>query len=607
MTQHHLTKSDFKLGYVCPFKLKYKKLGYPNTLKDNAALEFFAEGGFMVEAIVHAVMKVNPHAVFEKTLTSGRFFARVDGFEQFKDRVVLTEIKAKSVKSGDASQFFSKKSSEVVSDWLPYMLDITFQVMVAELCFPGVPVEARLCLVNQNKSCSVDAIYSNIDLFEDAEDRDRSLPRAVYTGDIDALRADNFLEFIDVRECVDQLMPLVKAKAAELLDFLDGNRQDIMPQLGLSLCKTCEYRDADAVRDGFAECWGETPARGDNLIDLYRAGNGSAELKEAIAVRIERRELQLIDLPDSYLANGKSYGPPRRNQVDSLRSGKEVIDIELAKKLGEMTYPLHFIDFEASRIPVPYLSGMKPYEIAAFQFSCHTLKTPAATELVHHEWLNLNDVYPNDEFVHELKKAIGNDGTVLIWSGYELTTLRHIRRQLRERGQFTTEIAQWMEGLVGIEPAIGEEDKSKGKRIVDLLNLSQAYYAHPSMKGGHGIKRVLDSIWSDAEHLWSDPWFSLYYKTGSDGKPIDPYQTLVSGGSAIERALAETDDSVEGAVTDGVGAMRAYQDMLYGQNRSDLALRDRMRDSLYRYCGLDTAAMVMIWKHWLTLSSSKET
>jgi hypothetical protein len=23
-----------------------------------------------------------------------------------------------------------------------------------------------------------------------------------------------------------------------------------------------------------------------------------------------------------------------------------------------------------------------------------------------------------------------------------------------------------------------------------------------------------------------------------------------------------------------------------------------MRDSLLRYCGLDTAAMVMIWKHW---------
>jgi hypothetical protein len=51
-------------------------------------------------------------------------------------------------------------------------------------------------------------------------------------------------------------------------------------------------------------------------------------------------------------------------------------------------------------------------------------------------------------------------------------------------------------------------------------------------------------------------------------------------------------------VTDGVGAMRAYQDMLFGLNRDNPEIRDSMRDSLLRYCELDTAAMVMIWKYW---------
>ncbi|MEY3482060.1 MAG: hypothetical protein RLZ40_103 [Actinomycetota bacterium] len=32
VTERHLTKSDFKLGYQCPFKLKYKKAKYPSTL-----------------------------------------------------------------------------------------------------------------------------------------------------------------------------------------------------------------------------------------------------------------------------------------------------------------------------------------------------------------------------------------------------------------------------------------------------------------------------------------------------------------------------------------------------------------------------------------------
>jgi hypothetical protein len=33
-------------------------------------------------------------------------------------------------------------------------------------------------------------------------------------------------------------------------------------------------------------------------------------------------------------------------------------------------------------------------------------------------------------------------------------------------------------------------------------------------------------------------------------------------------------------------------------------MRDKMRDSLFRYCGLDTAAMVIIWKHWRHVTAS---
>jgi hypothetical protein len=45
--------------------------------------------------------------------------------------------------------------------------------------------------------------------------------------------------------------------------------------------------------------------------------------------------------------------------------------------------------------------------------------------------------------------------------------------------------------------------------------------------------------------------------------------------------------------------MRAYQAMLYGKRRGDEAHRTRLAEALYRYCALDTAAMVMIWKYWL--------
>lgn len=594
--EHYLTKSDFKLGYECPFKLKYKKAKYPSTLQNNEMLEFFAEAGFMVEAVAHAVMESNPGVEFEKTLQAGRFSARLDGFEQFADRIVLTEIKAKSVDGASTEQFFKKRTREVNGDWLEYMLDITFQVMVAEACFPGVTVMPQICVVNKNTPCSLDAIYANIDLLEDSDDRDRSLPRAVYTGDKAALRADHFLEFINVRECVDILMPEVRAKAAELLDFLDGKRPDITPRLGLSPCKNCEYRDADPVRNGFADCWGTTPARGANVIDMYRAGNGSNELKGEVARRIAARDLLLVDFPDDLLSGGSSYGPTRRNQKKAAVTGKHVVGQGLRDELAKLEYPLHFIDFEASRIPVPYLPGMKPYEVVAFQFSCHTLESPTSTNLVHREWLNLRNVYPNEEFLRELRAAIGDRGTVLTWSGYELTTLRHVRRQLRERGLLSSDLAGWLSGLVGPVPVEGEEDKVVGRRVVDLLKISQAHYAHPLMRGSHSIKKVLDAVWSDAPHLWSDPWFAEYFKKASDGAVLDPYATLAAAPMDVD--LGDTDETDDSAVTDGVGAMRAYQDMLYGQHKNDIALRDKMRDSLLRYCGLDTAAMVIIWKHW---------
>ena len=585
------------LGYDCPFKLKYRKAGYPDSLRENEMLEFFAEAGFMVEAIAHAVMRANPLVEFEKTLSHERYYARLDGFEEFADRIVLTEIKAKSVESADPEQFFKKKSREVNGDWLQYMLDITFQVMVAEACYPGKRVAPRICVVNKNSPCGIDAIFRNIDLIEDSADRDRSLPRAVYTGDVEALRADHFLEFIDVRECVDVLMPEVRAKAKELLMFLHGERPDITPQLGVSPCKTCEYRDVDPQHDGFAECWGPTPPRGANVIDLYRAGNGSNELKDEIARRVASGKLTLVDLPVHMLDGGGSYGAPRRNQMQAAVTTREVVGEGLAASLGALRYPLHFIDFEASRIPVPYVAGMKPYEVVAFQFSCHTIASADPATLVHREWLNLRDVYPNEEFLRELRAAIGDEGTVLIWSGYELTTLRHVRRQLRDREMLKPDLAAWLEGLIGPVPGDGEEDKSVGKRVVDMLKISQAHYAHPLMRGAHGIKKVLDAIWSNAPHLWADPWFASYFVKDASGNVLDPYRTLAAAPIGIDLADASDSDDPD-AVTDGVGAMRAYQDMLYGLHKNDAAMRDKMRDSLFRYCGLDTAAMVIVWKHW---------
>ena len=53
------------------------------------------------------------------------------------------------------------------------------------------------------------------------------------------------------------------------------------------------------------------------------------------------------------------------------------------------------------------------------------------------------------------------------------------------------------------------------------------------------------------------------------------------------------------SVKDGTGAMRAYEHVRYGLGASKPEVREDVRRQLLRYCQLDTAAMFMIWKHWI--------
>jgi tRNA A37 N6-isopentenylltransferase MiaA len=54
----------------------------------------------------------------------------------------------------------------------------------------------------------------------------------------------------------------------------------------------------------------------------------------------------------------------------------------------------------------------------------------------------------------------------------------------------------------------------------------------------------------------------------------------------------------EEVVKKGTGAMRVYQDMMFGVAKEDVELRERHRALLLQYCELDTKAMVFIWMHW---------
>ncbi|MFN6038552.1 MAG: DUF2779 domain-containing protein, partial [Bacteroidota bacterium] len=105
---------------------------------------------------------------------------------------------------------------------------------------------------------------------------------------------------------------------------------------------------------------------------------------------ISERKVKLSDFPAEILdpEKRKQNKPYHNNRpFMQLTFNKEWISDELKSELRMMKKKIHFIDFETSRMALPYHKGMRPYENVAFQWSCHTLDTSTG-QLKHNEWIN---------------------------------------------------------------------------------------------------------------------------------------------------------------------------------------------------------------------------
>jgi Domain of unknown function(DUF2779) len=598
----HLSKSDFKVARTCGTKLYYRKLRYPTTTGDDPYLEFLADGGYMIEtiakllfpdgreigfgagedavALTASALQADNTTLFEATVKHGLLLARIDILEKRGNCFRLIEVKAKSFNSDSEGNPFRGKKGGIASPWRPYLEDVAFQALILRNVFPEAEVQPYLCLVDKAENCDVGIIFDQFQFSTPSPEEPRprfQRPQVNFTGDVEALRTHPFVKLINVSEEVDELLPEVRAAAAEFAALLThAGPQRMAPELGTK-CKGCEYRDADAERNGFNECWGALATPEPHLLDLYRVdslGRNGATAAQLIA----EGRCALLDVSEDDL-RGK-IGERQKVQLEWTRRGAEYLDPKLPKILAGCAFPLHFIDFEASRIAVPYHAGMRPYEQVAFQWSCHTIPVQGG-ELAHAEWINIETAYPNFAFARSLKERLGTGGTVFVWSPYERSALRDIRRQLIKYHESDRELADWLDAIT-----------SDAGPLVDLCQLAKEYYFHPRMKGGLSIKNVLPAVWFENAALRQHPWFSTYLRE-RDGRLLDPYDTL----DPLPFVDAEESLEVE-PVREGIGAIRTYQEMLYGVNRSNPTFRDTYRQLLLNYCNLDTLAMVMIWMHW---------
>lgn len=597
-----LTKNDFIAARACQTKLYYKKLGYPSLSDDDPYLEFLADGGYMVETMakllfpdgrelghrveperafaeVQSALEAGNGTFFETTIIHENLLVRVDILRREGDTLHVIEVKSSSFDSNvDGSNPFRGKKGGILSDWREHLEDVTFQTVVLHRAFPRFKIIPSLCLVDKARTATENVTFDKFRLRR-PNGSESWRPQVEYIGDVSHLQAEHVLSFLNVTSEVAELEAQVIAAADKLATTLrPAPILRIDPEIGQK-CKGCEYRlsEEDGRPNGFCECWGTLANAKPHVLDIYRVDLLGGKNRDVVAEMATAGKAHLNDIPHTSLQG--AVASRQRMQLEGTRSNQEIISETLPRILASHCYPLHFIDFECSRIAIPYYTGMHPYELAAFQWSVETIRT-AGAQVDHAEWLNTDEVFPNFEFARRLRDQIGDEGTVYIWSHFELDVLREIRRQIQNSGENDPDLAAWLDQMAA----------PQNPRIVDLYALAKDHYFQQAMKGSLSIKYVLRAAWERNSTLRENSLFSTYVKLDEHGNLFDPYAALPP------LPIGEKEE----VIREGTGAMRLYQEMMFGMAKADTALRQSYRTLLLQYCELDTKAMVFIWMHWLS-------
>lgn len=620
-----LSKSDFQLASSCPKKLVYKKAGYPTTNDTNEYMEMLAQGGYIIGKmatlyyeegievegktqdcirITEEFLQQENVVLFEAAIQSGQKIVRVDILEKKEQELHLIEVKAKSYDSTDRQ---SQK------DLKTYIEDVAFQYHVLSEKFPGYKIKCSLFMPDKSINTEIDGLAGWFSIQQSSSDDCENeeiitqqrptfkRPNVVFKFEqdrersnyIDQLKSKGILSLLDVTNEVLHLQPIIQQKASAFLRILNNGIETADYQLSKS-CKGCEFNTPGNDKNGYHECWGNLGYKEHHIFDLYYGGAiSNGEKGFYLDDLISTGKTDLFDIDVNVLKGDKQEIGKRAVrqilQIQKTKQNSEWKSEELAPFVDTLSYPLHFIDFETYTGAVPFHKQMRPYELIAFQWSCHTIPSKGAAP-IHNEWIHTGEQlpdaneFPNFEFANSLMKQIGHTGTPLMWATHENTVLRTILNQFANYNYSNPELEEWLQNMTS-----DSKTKREG-RLIDMNRMALNYYFHPYMKGRTSIKKVLPAIWSHFPYLHRVPFFEAYSPDKFSTGIIDPYDQLKAMNNGEE---SDSDDVVAG----GTDAMRAYQRIRFDSSLSE-DQQSEIRRQLLQYCKLDTLAMVIIGHHW---------
>ena len=615
----YLTKTLFKKGLECPLKLT---VNYKSSEEKNEFLSALADGGFQAEELsrlhyrpgyliddrdyanslknTNDLLKKPDSIIYEAAFLHENLFVRTDILVKTGNVIKVIEVKAKSFDS-TMNNVFINNSGRIRPEWRLYLFDLAFQKYVVQKSYPEYSIQSYLMLADKSKRASIDGLNQLFQITKNPNSR---------TG-------------IDVKvESIEDIGdPIMEPRNLSGL-INDIISKDIHKIHGLSFKSLVEnftelYTNQKEINwkdyNGHVcrECWMEQFNIGDedklrpNIYELWQFRNQKTLFKSNIFFLDQLQKSDFDEPLDTHLSikNRQLLQIEKRVNESLNKPVNFYLDVDnLRDEMLEWKFPLHFIDFETCTSALPFTKGRHPYEQIAFQYSHHIIYSDGKIEHKS-EYINAEPgMFPNYDFVRSLKKDLEFDnGSVFKYATHENSILNAIYDQLIDSDEKDkNELMDFIQSVTNKK----ENNKLiwRGERdMIDMCDLVKKYFYDSYMKGSNSIKVVLPAVIKICEFVnkkyskkigeinTTSLNFSNDHVWIQDGN-LDPYSSLpIPDFSTITKPVGDINK-----LNNGGDALTAYAKIQYLEMSSQE--RKIIKESLLKYCELDTLAMVMIYE-----------
>lgn len=252
-----------------------------------------------------------------------------------------------------------------------------------------------------------------------------------------------------------EFLPQIPNEIKRLKDVIDGSE---IPQVDIGLHCSDPY-DCDFK----GTCWKHIPEY--SVFDI-------SNLNKKKKFDLYNQGIITLDQID---LNNTTLNSNQKLQVQSEIEGSILIDEDQIRSfIGDLNYPLYFLDFETIRSPIPLFENSRPFQQIVFQYSVHIKQTPSS-EIDHKEYLANPDGDPRIGFVKKIVEDCGTEGDILVYNiGFERSKLVD---------------------LIEVFPQYSEKLENIINRLKDLMiPFKKKWYYKPEMRGSYSIKSVLPAL-----------------------------------------------------------------------------------------------------------------